>query len=83
MGTAIFFIYQTIGLSIIGPARLKNYRTIDYRIKKANYRTIDYRIKEKLSVAQLCPFVMYPTIHVLHVYTILANHQAGHFFLDN
>ena len=46
--------YRTIGLSIIGPVNLENYRTIDYRIKKINYRTIDYRIKKKLSGAHLC-----------------------------
>jgi hypothetical protein len=51
--TDVFLGYRTIGLSIIGPLTLKNYRTIDYRINESNYRTIDYRTQKKTSDAQL------------------------------
>ncbi len=52
--TVIFFCYWTIGLSNIGLANSRNYRTIGYRIKATIYRTIGYRTHKKLSVAHLC-----------------------------
>jgi hypothetical protein len=49
-----FFCYRTIGISNIGLANFRNYRTIGYLIEASIYQTIGYRIHKKLSVAHLC-----------------------------